>query len=220
MGLYLFSWTTASIISAVLVYYANYYLKVPDQANYFVLLAEASAIMFIPFVVWLAKKLDKKRAFMIGMAAWIVVLLGLALQQPHQVMLAYILAFLSGLGIASAYVLPWAMIPDVIEMDELQTGQRREGSFYAFASFFQKLGTGIALWALGQALAQAGYLTPVEGQLLPVQPEAAVNAIRMAIGLIPAVLLVVSILFAWRYPITRQEHRHLRDQLIERGGEG
>jgi Na+/melibiose symporter-like transporter len=42
----------------------------------------------------------------------------------------------------------------------------------------------------------------------------------MAIGLIPAVLLVVSILFAWRYPITRQEHRHLRDQLIERGREG
>jgi GPH family glycoside/pentoside/hexuronide:cation symporter len=112
------------------------------------------------------------------------------------------------------------MIPDVIEMDELQTGQRREGSFYAFASFFQKLGTGIALWALGQALAQAGYITPVEGQPLPVQPDAAINAIRMAIGLIPAVLLVISILFAWRYPITRQEHRHLRDQLIERGGEG
>lgn len=220
MGLYLFSWTTASIISAVLIYYANYYLKVPAQANYFVLLAEASAIMFIPFVVWLARKLDKKRAFMIGMAAWIVVLLGLALQQPHQILLAYILAFLSGLGIASAYVLPWAMIPDVIEMDELQTGQRREGSFYAFASFFQKLGTGIALWALGQALAKAGYLTPVEGQPLPLQPDAAINAIRLAIGLIPAVLLVVSILFAWRYPITRQEHHHLREQLFERGGKG
>ncbi len=219
MGLYLFSWTTASIISAVLIYFANYYLRVPEQANYFVLLAEASAIMFIPFVVWLAKKLDKKRAFIIGMAAWIVVLLGLSTLKSEQITLAYVLAFLSGLGIASAYVLPWSMIPDIIEMDELKTGQRREGSYYAFASFFQKLGTGIALWALAQALALTGYINPVQGEPLPVQPVAAVQAIRMTIGLVPVVLLVISMLFAWRYPISRKEHRQMRSELAERSGE-
>ena len=37
MGLYLLSWTTASILAAVLIYFANYYLRVPEQANYFVL---------------------------------------------------------------------------------------------------------------------------------------------------------------------------------------
>ena len=61
--------------------------------------------------------------------------------------LAYLLAALSGLGIATAYVVPWAMVPDIIEFDQLQTGERREGSYYAFASFFQKLATGVA--ALG-----------------------------------------------------------------------
>ncbi len=219
MGLYLFSWTTASIISAVLIYFANYYLKVPEQANYFVLLAEASAILFIPVVVLLAKKLDKKRAFIIGMVAWIVVLLVLSLIQPEQLFLAYLLAFLSGLGIATAYVLPWAMVPDIIEMDELKTGQRREGSFYAFASFFQKLGTGIALWGLAQALALTGYINPTLGQPLPVQPAAAVQAIRFTMGLVPAILLVFAILFAWKYPISRKEHREMRNELAERGGE-
>src|SRR5512139_2462929 len=48
MGLYLLSWTTASILAAVLVYFANYYLRVPEQANYFVLAAQGSAILFIP----------------------------------------------------------------------------------------------------------------------------------------------------------------------------
>ena len=42
----------------------------------------------------------------------------------------------------------------------MQTGQRREGSYYAFASFFQKLATGAAIWAMGQAFATTGYLTP------------------------------------------------------------
>jgi GPH family glycoside/pentoside/hexuronide:cation symporter len=74
MGLYLLSWTTASILAAVLVYYANYYLRVPDQANYFVLVAQGAAILFIPLWVWVARRLDKRRAFILGTLSWIVVL--------------------------------------------------------------------------------------------------------------------------------------------------
>jgi GPH family glycoside/pentoside/hexuronide:cation symporter len=216
MGLYLLSWTTASILSAVLVYFANYYLRVPDQANYFVLVAQGTAILFIPVCVWLARKLDKRRAFIIGTCTWMVVLLGISSLHPSQVTLAYILATLSGLGIATAYVIPWAMIPDIIEHDQAQTGQRREGSYYAFASFFQKLGTGLALWAMGQALAYTGYITPQLGEPLPIQPDRAVWAIRVLMGIVPAVLLLLSMLFAWRYPITRERHRALMEELAAR----
>jgi GPH family glycoside/pentoside/hexuronide:cation symporter len=201
MGLYLLSWTSASILAATLVYFANYYLRVPDQANYFVLLAQGSAILFIPLCVWLARRLDKRRAFIVGTATWIAILLVLAGLDSEQLGLAYVLAALSGLGIATAYVIPWSMLPDIIEHDQAQTGQRREGSYYAFASFFQKLGTGFALWAMGQVLAVTGYATPVAGAPLPVQPDAAVQAIRLFVGPIPALLLFLSILFAWRYPI-------------------
>ncbi len=68
MGLYLLSWTTASILAAVLIYYASYRLRVPEQANYFVLVAQGMAIAFIPFTVWLARRLDKRRAFIVGCA--------------------------------------------------------------------------------------------------------------------------------------------------------
>jgi GPH family glycoside/pentoside/hexuronide:cation symporter len=216
MGLYLFSWTAASVLAAILIYFANYYLKVPEQANYFVLVAQASAILFIPLWVWAARRLDKKRAFIYGTASWIVVLLVLAVVQPNQIGLTYALAFLSGSGIAVAYVLPWSMIPDIIEMDELECGQRREGSFYAFASFFQKLGTGFAIWLMGQALAWTGYITPNQAVPLPAQPPGAINTIRLFISVLPAVLLVISILFAWRYPISREAHRDMLAQLAER----
>ena len=216
MGLYLFSWTAASVLAAILVYFANYYLKVPGQANYLVLVAQGAAILFIPLWVWVARKLDKKRAFIYGTASWIMVLLALALVQPDQVGLTYVLAFLSGSGIAVAYVLPWSMIPDIIEMDELECGQRREGSFYAFASFFQKLGTGFSIWLLGQALAWSGYITPTAGAALPEQPVEAVNAIRLFISVLPAAMLLISILFAWRYPISREAHKEMLAQLAER----
>jgi GPH family glycoside/pentoside/hexuronide:cation symporter len=214
MGLYLLSWTTASILAAMLVYYANYRLRVPDQANYFVLLAEGSAIFFIPFWVWVSKKLDKRRAFIIGMLTWIVVLLGISALPANAVGFAYILAALSGSGIATAYVLPWSMIPDIIENDQLQTGQRREGSYYSFAAFFQKLGTAFALWGMGQALAVTGYITPDASGVLPIQPESAIQAIRVFTGPIPAVLLILAVFFAWNYPITREAHEATLQELL------
>jgi len=58
MGLYLLSWTAASILAANLVYFANYYLRVPEQANYFILAAQGAAILFIPLWVWVALRLD------------------------------------------------------------------------------------------------------------------------------------------------------------------
>jgi len=216
MGLYLLSWTTASILAAVLVYFANYYLRVPDQANYFVLVAQGAAIIFIPVIVLVSKKLDKRRAFIVGTISWAIVLLAIFSIRQGQVGLAYVLAGLSGFGIATAYVVPWAMIPDIVEYDQIRSGQRREGSYYAFASFFQKLATGLALWGMGQALAMTGYITPELGGPLPIQPEGAVQAIRYFIGPIPGVLLLLAILFAWRYPISRESHQATIEELASR----
>jgi GPH family glycoside/pentoside/hexuronide:cation symporter len=216
MGLYLLSWTTASILAAVLVYFANYYLRVPEQANYFVLTAQFSAILFIPVIVRISGRLDKRRAFIIGSLTWVVVLLGISALPADQLGLAYLLAALAGFGIATAYVVPWSMVPDVVEYDQVRSGQRREGSYYAFASFFQKLATGAALWGMGQALALTGYITPLSPDSLPVQPEAAVSAIRVFTGPVPAVLLFLAVLFAWKYPITRASHRATLQELAER----
>ncbi|HRZ89471.1 MAG TPA: MFS transporter, partial [Spirochaetia bacterium] len=189
MGLYLFSWTTTAVISSALVYFVSYYLRAPAHSNYLVLAAEVSAIAFIPLVVAAARRWDKRRAFMAGCAAWAAVQGAISLLAPGQLVPAYALAVLIGLGIATAYVLPWAMIPDVIELDTAASGRNREGSYYAFASFFQKLGTGAALWLMARALEAGGYVTPTAAVPFPEQPQSAIRAIRLFMGLAPAVLL-------------------------------
>jgi GPH family glycoside/pentoside/hexuronide:cation symporter len=219
MGLYLFSWTTTAIISSALVYYVSYYMRAPAHANYLVLAAELAAIAFMPLVVAAAKRWDKKRAFIIGCATWIVVQAAISLAGPGQLALAYTLACLIGLGIATSYVLPWAMIPDVIELDTAGSGQRREGSYYAFASFFQKLGTGAALWFMAHAMDSGGYITPSIADPFPVQPERALGAIRLFMGIVPALLLAVAVIFAALYPVRREDQRAAREAILARSGE-
>jgi glycoside/pentoside/hexuronide:cation symporter, GPH family len=213
MGTFLLSWTSASMLAAVLVYFANYWLAEPGHANYLVLAAEGAALLFIPLMVLLARRLDKRRAYLVGAGTWIAALAGIFFVPPHALAAAYALAAACGVGIATAYVIPWAMIPDVVDHDELATNERREGSHYAFASFFQKLGTGLALWLMGQALTAAGYVNPTDAVPLPAQPPGALLAIRLFLGPAPILLLAVSLVVCWRYPITREVHAGMKARL-------
>jgi GPH family glycoside/pentoside/hexuronide:cation symporter len=213
MGLYLMSWTAVSILAAVLVYYANYYLRTPEIGSYLVLAAQGSAIAFVPVVVWLSKKFDKRTAFILGSLSATISLLGIYTLSPSHIVPTFILAGLCGLGIATAYIVPWAMLPDIIEHDELETGRRREGSFYALAAFFQKLGTGAALWAMGQVFSITGYITPSANTILPVQSADTITAIRWFASIIPAVLFLAGILFSWKYSISREEHKKMLERL-------
>ncbi len=213
MGLYLFSWTTASLVATVLAFFAQFYMGMDElQMNIVILIAQVSGIIFIPFWVWVARRFDKRRAFIWGCLSWIATQLLIAFLPAGQVNLFYLFAALSGSGVAVAYFLPWSMIPDVVEIDELRTGQRREGSFYAFASFFQKLGTGGAIWLFSQALAMQGFIESTGGEAVT-QPASAVNAIRWSIGLVPLLLLGIAIVFGYFYPITREYHENIKAQI-------
>jgi GPH family glycoside/pentoside/hexuronide:cation symporter len=216
MGLYLFSWTATAVISSALIYFVSYYMGEPGHANYLVLIAELAAIAFIPLVVMAAKRWDKRRAFIAGCAIWMVVQASIALIAPDQLTFAYVLAVLIGLGIATAYVLPWSMIPDAIEQGTAATGIAREGSYYAFASFFQKLGTGAALWLMTRALDSGGYITPTSDIPFPHQPAGVISSIRMFMGVVPIVLLAGAIVFAILYPVTREEQRTAREAILAR----
>ena len=59
---------------------------------------------------------------------------------------------------------------------------------------------------MGQILALTGYLTPSAADPVPLQPLQAVQAIRVFMGPVPAVLIVLAVLCAWRYPISRSRH--------------
>jgi GPH family glycoside/pentoside/hexuronide:cation symporter len=103
------------------------------------------------------------------------------------------------------------MLPDVIELDELKTGYRREGIFYGFFVLLQKMGISLGIAFSNFALGAAGYNAD-----LPAQPESVLLTLRLFISIIPAVVLLLSFLVVHRYPITRERHAEIRAQLAAR----
>lgn len=70
----------------------------------------------------------------------IIVCCGAFFLGPDNLVEAFIMAGLAGVGVATGILIPWSMLPDTIDLDHLRTGQQREGDLYAIFGLFQKIG--------------------------------------------------------------------------------
>lgn len=207
----LFPWalfmTGIIIATSAVPFYFEYVYRRPELARVASLILLLSAFGAIPFWVWFSRHIGKRLTYIMGMA-----ILGLALMVSylvghHDVTILFVVLVFAGIGLATNYVIPWSIIPDVVDYDELENGQRREGLFYGMWTFMQKIGLGIAAAISGFVLDQAGYMPD------SIQTSQALHAIRLLIGPIPIVLFIIGILILYRYPINRDDHQEIRNKL-------
>ncbi|MGF1480942.1 MAG: MFS transporter [Cyanophyceae cyanobacterium] len=217
IGIYLCSWLAVQLTASILIYFVVSWMGLPEGAFPQAAIAvQGTALVMLFFWKAVSDRVGKRAVYFMGTGIWIVAQAFLFLIQPGQVGLMYLGAVMAGFGVAVAYLVPWSMVPDVIELDELQTGQRREGIFYGFMVLLQKLGLAIALFLVGQVLEFAGFIERPPGGEIPVQPDSALLAIRLAVGPLPSIILVAGVVLAYFYPITRAVHDEILLKLKER----
>lgn len=207
--IYLFTWTAVHIIEANLLYYIKYVVQREDMSEVIMATIFVTAIISLPLWDWISKKFNKRMAYIYGIGFWAVVqILLITVSASSSIVYLLALCFLAGLGVGAAHVLPWAMIPDAIEVDELETGKRHEGMFYSLVTLASKTTNSIAIPLALAVLSFSGYIPNA-----PVQPQSTINGIRIVVGPIPAVLLVGGIIFAIFYPMSRKEHHDVVNKL-------
>ncbi|MBD2256466.1 MFS transporter [Pseudanabaena sp. FACHB-2040] len=210
VGIYMFSWLALQATASIIPFYVTFWMGID---SYFLpaLLVQGTAIPMMFVVNLISKRVGKQGAFYIGIGSWLIVQMGLFFLQPGQTAALYLLCMAASFGVATAYVVPWAMLPDVIELDELQTGQRREGIFYAFMTLLQKFGLALGLFLVGAALEGSGFVSEAVQQ-----PDSALTAIRLFMGPLPMLMLIASMIIIRFYPITRHVHEEMLLKLAER----
>ena len=216
LGIYLFTWVSMTILETILLFFVKYVVERESQSDMIMGTIFVVAILFLPFWEWVSRRLNKRKAYMAGIAFWAVVQLVLVTLTPASSLgLLIFLCFLAGIGVSAAHVLPWSILPDAIEWGELQTGERHEGMFYSLLTLMQKVATSIAIPLALLVLDATGYI-PNSAQ----QPASAVNGIRIVAGPIPAVLLCAGIAFAALYPLERESYTEIAQKLEAERGKG
>ena len=217
IGIYLFSWLGVQVEASIIPYFVVNCMRMKESDVPTVLIAVQGTALLMLFVwSYLSERVGKKAVYFMGMSSWIIAAAAIYFLKPGNIGLIYLVGVMTGVGVSTAYLIPWSMIPDVIELDELQTGQRREGIFYGFMVLLQKFGLAIGLFVVGNALQASGFKETVAGHPLPIQPESALQAIRIAAGPLPTIFLICGLVLTYFYPITREVHAEILLKLKER----
>lgn len=174
--------------------------------------ALATTFLVIPLITKMSKKLGKKRTFMIsqGISLMGYVLLWFLFVPGKPYMFLFALPFFS-FGIGSLFTLMMSMTADVIDIDELNTGKRREGIFGAIYWWMVKFGFAIAGFFSGAIMTFVGF-NPDAGM----QPESAIIGLRAFYSGLPIVGTLIAMYVMRNYSVTEERSNEIRKELEER----
>ena len=168
----------------------------------------------VPTFANLSHHIGKRKA---AVGACLVGILGYGgswfLYNPNIIWLQTVSSCLMGMCAASLWMLHSSIGADIIDDDELNTHERREGSFTACASYILKLGNSFGYYISGLILTWVGFTWK-----LKVQAPETILGIRASLAIVPIVGLIIAIIFVLRVPLTKKRSEDIRDELEDRRG--
>ena len=199
----------SNLPATLILYYVEYVLQ-SKYADLFLLIYFVTGVLFLPAWIYMARKLEKKVTWLTAMAINTGAFLGVFFLGPGDGHIYGVLCFLSGIGFGATLAIPSAMQADVIDYDELLSGQRREGQYIGIWSITKKLaaalGVGLALSILGGV----GYEPNVE------QSEKVQLTLRILYALVPSLCNIAAFVIALAYPVSRKIHKDILAAIQER----
>jgi sugar (glycoside-pentoside-hexuronide) transporter len=210
-GIYIMGRIAMDLAAALLILFMSYWIGRREDFTIVMALFLGAIVLALPGWLAIARGRDKVHVFVAGSLVWMVMSTGLAAFHPDSPRWAMFLYVpLVGIGFAVVDVMPWSMLGEVIDEDDLETGERREGLYNGMFSFLRKLGGAIGVFLVMGALDLFGYERGHE------QTGTAREAIRWMTALAPVPFLAVGIWLTRGYPLSRRRHREILRELAAR----
>ncbi|MDP2436771.1 MAG: MFS transporter, partial [archaeon] len=217
VAIYLLIFTSINFVQNNLLLWVTYVLKAPKQFQWLVLALQFCSLVSVFLWIPVANRIGKRNAYMIATLPIILVMAANWLVTENTIYLAFIMAVVGGLCIGALMLMPWSMMADCVDVDELETGRRREGIYFATFVLFQKFALAIALAASNYSLAAAGYVNHPQGAIdAGVQPEDVSLVLKVMVGPVVAICSAASLIPAFFYPLSKEKHAEITEQLKER----
>ena len=163
-------------------------------------------ILVLPLNNWIAKKHGKHvPAYttlpirIIGLA--IAFFLGAKAGLPA----ILLVCVLSGLGASASAFVPYTLLPDLPDTDEMITGTHGSGIYAGMATFVRTFSSGIAIFLTGVALDLFGYVESSAGQVV-VQTPTALLGVRIMFTIVPILFTIAAVFLGAKYRLNKQAH--------------
>ncbi len=174
--------------------------------------ALVTTFIVIPVVARMSKVMGKKNAFILSQGISIIgyIMLWFLFIPGKPYMFIFALPFFS-FGIGSLFTLMMSMTSDVIDLDELTSGKRREGVFGAIYWWMVKFGFAIAGGLSGLILSVVGFNAEAS-----VQTEEALIGLRAFYSGVPILGTLIAMYVMRDYDVSEQRAGEIRRELDSR----
>ena len=185
-------------------------------AGYGTIIYTVFSLIFIPFFRWMSERIGKKKVLMIaiGLALFSYATTWWTFNPKHPYWMLINTVFI-GAGYAGLWLMLPSMQGDVVDHDELHTGERREGSFAAIYSWVLKLSFMVGFLISGPLLEMTGFKAEYGSNQL----EGVYTNMRIGFLVLPVAALSIAMFLLKFYPITAQKAKEIRMELENRRGE-
>ncbi|KAL4655419.1 sodium-dependent lysophosphatidylcholine symporter 1-like isoform X1 [Arapaima gigas] len=177
--------------------------------QHLVLILMTAATVSVPLWQTLLVRIGKKITIFIGLTIYIPTLIIIATVESN--LTAYIfMSILAGSSLAAVYLLPWSMLPDVVDDFKVKNPTCRdlEPMFYSCYVFFNKFGGGVAAGVSTMVLYFAGYRPGACKQ-----KERVVTTLRVLFAPVPIGLLLIGMVLFYFYPISELRRQQIQIEL-------
>jgi len=215
-GVFLFNMIGFDIIMAMYIYFMKHALKISEDISFvFMAIPLIIAVAATPLWVRASEKLGKQKAYIISAIYFLIPLFMCLFIPAKNIPLVLVVTVLMGVGISASQVLTFSILPDVVEVDELKNGVRREGTIYGIIMFLYKISSAISVAAVSAALGLFGYMEST-GTAVTEQTDSAVMGIRILISCAPALCFILSAIFVKKLSINKATFEKLKATISER----
>lgn len=197
--------------ATALIYFLVYVLRLePGSVGPFLAAAGVAAALATPVWVFVARRLGKRPTYFIGLGLAAVLTIPAMLLPPALAGLLLVVLLVTGTVDAANQLMPNAMVPDTVEVDQARTGERREGALFGAWGFCRKLGMTAGAFLVSLALAAFGF---VEGAGPTGQSPEALLGIRAIYAGLPCGLWLAAIFALTRYDLTEAKFNALKARI-------
>ncbi|MGI6141150.1 MAG: MFS transporter, partial [Caldicoprobacterales bacterium] len=172
------------------------------------------SILSQPVWVKISAKIDKKPAVLLGLgssaaaALYFLILVFMRNSVADQAQWFLPFAVLSGFGMGGLFTMPLSMIADTIDVEELASGERKEGVYYGCMTLCYKLSQSVAIFVLGVFLDLVSF-----DSSLPVQPSGTVLALGLSLAVGCILSIIAAMLSYSRYSLDQKKIAQVQQQL-------
>lgn len=165
---------------------------------------------------WISSRVGKTRTLMIAVGLMLAAQLSkIVCYNPAAPWLLFFPTVMLSAGMLMFFTLASSMVADVCDEDELLTGRRSEGSYYAVFWWFMKMGMAGAYFAAGLLISASGFQEKVD-----VQTDRTMLLMRVIEIGVPVTLGLVSFLLIFRYPLSEKRAYEVKNELEQRRAGG